>query len=66
MTITEKLLIRGLKLFGLPKGSIILTMMLTNTEEKRWAMMDFMVNNQNATEKKSCKRHTKLRREDKC
>lgn len=51
MTITEKLLIRGLKLFGLPKGSIILTMMLTDTEEKRWAMMDFMVNNQNATEK---------------
>lgn len=42
LTKTEKLLLRGLKLFGLRKGNTMLVMMLMDTEQKRWDMILFL------------------------
>jgi len=50
LSITEKLLLDGLRLFQLSKGNCILVMMLMDTDEKRWILMDYLTNTLNATE----------------
>ena len=50
LTKAEKILLRGLKLFGLRRGNAMLVMMLMDTEQKRWNLMEYMVANQYATE----------------
>lgn len=50
LTKAEKLLLRGLKLFELKRGNAMLVMMLMDTEQKRWDLMEYMVANQYATE----------------
>lgn len=50
LTKAEELLLRGLKLFKLRRGNVILAMMLMDTEEKRWVLMEYMAKNENATE----------------
>ena len=42
LTKTEKLLLDGLKLFGLRRGNAFLTMFLLDTDEKRWDMILFL------------------------
>ena len=44
------MVLRGLKVFKLRRGNIMLVMMLMNTEEKRYNLMTFMTNSPNATE----------------
>ena len=50
ITKAEKLLLNGLKLFGLGRGNALLVMMLMDTEQKRWNLMEYMVANQYAKE----------------
>ena len=50
LTTAEKLLLRGLKLFQLQRGNMMLVMMLMDTEEKRWSLMTYLTNSQHATE----------------
>ncbi len=50
LTKAEKLLLQGLKIFGLRRGNAMLVMMLMDTEQKRWDLMEYMVANQYATE----------------
>lgn len=51
LTTTEKLLIRGLKLFNVPRGNAMVVMMLLDTEEKRWDMLTFMADSLEKSEK---------------
>ena len=50
LTKTEKLLLQGLKIFGLRRGNTMLVMMFMDTEQKRWDLMEYMIANQYATE----------------
>ena len=46
----EELLLDGLKLFPMRKGNIILSMMLMDTEEKRWDLITFLASTLDASE----------------
>ena len=50
LLLTQKLLLAGLKLFRVSKGQCMVIMMLMDTEEKRWSLMEYLQNHLNASE----------------
>ena len=50
LLLTQKLLLDGLKLFRVSKGQCMVIMMLMDTEEKRWRLMEYLQNHLNASE----------------
>ena len=48
-TKTEKILLDGLIYFGLDKEEVIGTMMFLQTEQQQIRMIDYLMNNRNAT-----------------
>ncbi len=47
-TETEKLLLDGLRAFGLPRGVRLRIFLMLDTEEQMWEMIDYMVKHQSA------------------
>ena len=47
---TQELLIRGLRLFECQADTALGIMLMMDTEDRQWALMDWMVENRNATE----------------
>lgn len=52
LSTTEELLIDGLILFNVARGNAMLVMMLLGTEKKRWAMLEFMLEALEKSEKR--------------
>lgn len=47
-TKTEKLLLDGLRAFGLPRGVRLRIFLMLDTKEQMWKMIDYMVKHQSA------------------
>ena len=60
MTNTEAMLIDGLKLFGLTKEEIVVTLLSLNTEEKQNQLIDFLVNHRSATTQEVLRKSRKI------
>ncbi len=57
LTETQKLLIRGLRLFPISEeNQEAIFLFLFKSEEKMWKMMDFLAENKEATEQQSMER----------
>lgn len=50
LTTAEKLLMEGLGFFDMKKGSKVLALMLMDTEDKRWNLINFLADHKDATE----------------
>ena len=50
LSIAEKLLLDGLRIFHVHRGNAMLIMLLLKTDEMRWDLMNYMVAHQEATE----------------